>query len=227
MAVNYEFNAVKREDKGSSAARRMRREMKIPAVIYGGHADVELLVLDHQEVEKKLLDDGYYSHVLTINVEGEKPQQAIMKAMHRHPSRPRILHMDFMRVTAGEKLRVSVPLHFLNEDACVGVKTGGGTVLHNLNELEIICIPSNIPEFIEVDVVSLDVGGAIHLTQLDLPENVEIAALMHGDEHDHDQIVVSITPPRIDMPEDDLEVSADAEQESTEGSSEASGSSGD
>lgn len=222
MAVNYEFNAVKREQKGTAVARRIRRDLGIPAVIYGGHADVEMLTLNHQEVEKKLLDEGYYSHVLSINIEGQKPQQAILKAMHRHPSKSRILHVDFMRVTAGEKLKASVPIHFVNEDKCVGVKTGGGTILHTITELDIICLPSNLPEFVEIDVSNLNVGEAIHLTQIDMPENVEIAALTHGDDHDHDQIVVSITPPRIELESDDTELSSEpgAEQDSQEGSSE-------
>ncbi|MCH9697319.1 MAG: 50S ribosomal protein L25/general stress protein Ctc [Gammaproteobacteria bacterium] len=220
MAVNYEFNAVKREGKGTSHSRRLRREMKIPAVIYGGHADVEMLTLDHQEVEKKILDEGYYSHVLSINVEGEKPQQAIMKAMHRHPSKARILHMDFMRVTAGEKLKVNVPIHFANEEKCVGVKTGGGTILHNMTEIEIICLPSNLPEFIEIDVLNLAIGDSIHLTEISLPENVEIAALTHGDEHDHDQIVVSVTPPRIEQElDDESAVSSGDDQETDQGDS--------
>lgn len=120
-----------------------------------------------------------------------------MKEIQRHPSKSRILHMDFMRITAGEKIKVTVPIHFLNEDKCVGVKQGGGSVLHTLNELEIICLPSELPESINVDVADLDIGAAIHLTQIELPDNIEIAALTHGDEQDYDQIVVSITPPRI------------------------------
>lgn len=212
MAVNYEFNAEKREQNGTASARRLRHQMKVPAVLYGGHADPEMLSLNHQEVEKKLLDEGYFSHVLSINVTGEKPQQAIMKAMHRHPSKARILHMDFMRVSADEKLKVSVPLHFLNEDDCVGVKTGGGSVLHNITELEIICLPANLPEFIEVDVIALDIGDALHMTQLNIPENVEVVALTHGEDHDHDQIVVSVQPPRVEeveeVVEDDVDESA-------------------
>ena len=213
MAINYEFDAEKRVESRTSSARRVRREMKIPAVIYGGHGDVEMLSLDHQEVEKKLLDEGYYSHVLAINVAGEKPQQAIMKAMHRHPSKPRILHIDFLRVVAGEKLKVSVPLHFVNEDKSDGVKTGGGSILHNMMELEIICLPSKLPEFIEVDVLELKIGEVIHMSQINLPDDVEIAALMHGDEHDHDQIVVSITPPRVETEDDDLLAIDDAADE--------------
>lgn len=213
MTVNYEFSAEKREQKGTSAARRVRRDFGIPAVIYGGHADVELLTLNHQEVEKKLLDEGYYSHVLSINIQGQKPQQAILKAMHRHPSKSRILHMDFMRVTAGEKLKASVPVHLINEDKCVGVKTGGGTVLHNITELEVVCLPSNLPEYIEVDVLDLNVGDAIHLTQVKMPENVEIEALTHGDEHDHDQIVVSITAPRVEKADSDAASEQDQEED--------------
>ncbi|MEE9411986.1 MAG: 50S ribosomal protein L25/general stress protein Ctc [Methylococcales bacterium] len=211
MAVNYEFNAEKREQKGTASARRLRRQMKVPAVLYGGHVDPAMLSLDHQEIEKKLLDEGYFSHVLSINVAGEKPQQAIMKAMHRHPSKPRILHIDFMRVSADEKLKVSVPLHFLNEDACVGVKTGGGSVLHNITELEIICLPANLPEFIEVDVSALEIGDALHMTQLNIPDDVEVVALTHGDDHDHDQIVVSVQPPRVE----EVEVVEDEVDEST------------
>ncbi len=202
MAVNYEFNAEKRDQKGTASARRLRHQMKVPAVLYGGHADTEMLSLDHQEVEKKLLDDGYFSHVLSINVTGAKPQQAIMKAMHRHPSKARILHIDFMRVSADEKLKVSVPLHFLNEDTCAGVKTGGGSILHNITELEIICLPANLPEYIEVDVSALEIGDALHMTQLKIPDEVEVVALTHGEDHDHDQIVVSVQPPRVEEVEE-------------------------
>lgn len=215
MAVNYEFNAEKREEKGTAAARRMRHQMKVPAILYGGHADAAMLTLNHLEVEKKLMDEGYFSHVLSINVEGEQPQQAIMKAMHRHPSKPRILHMDFMRVSADEKLKVNVPLHFLNEDTCVGVKTGGGSVLHNMTEIEVICLPANLPEFIEVDVSMLEIGDALHMSQLNIPDDVEVAALTHGDEHDHDQIVVSVQAPRVEVEIEDEATAtdgADAEQ---------------
>ncbi len=223
MAVNYEFNAEKREQKGTASARRLRHQMKVPAVIYGGHVDPVMLSLSHLEVEKKLQDEGYFSHVLSINVAGEKPQQAIMKAMHRHPSKARILHIDFMRVSADEKLKVSVPLHFLNEDACVGVKTGGGSVLHNITELEIICLPGNLPEFIEVDVSALAIGDALHLTQLNIPADVEIVALTHGDDHDHDQIVVSVQPPRVEEVETDVDetIESAAEEAPDEDASDA------
>jgi large subunit ribosomal protein L25 len=197
--------------------------MKIPAVIYGGHVETEMLMLDHQEVETKLLDEAYYSHVVSINVTGEKPQQVIMKAMHRHPSKPRILHIDFLRVVAGEKLKVNVPLHFINEDKCDGVKTGGGTVMHNMTELEIFCLPSKLPEYIEVDVLELKMGDTIHMTQLELPEGVEIAALMHGDEHDYDQIIASVTPPRVEQEDDDELTVPDADSGGDEGDSEGDG----
>jgi large subunit ribosomal protein L25 len=116
-----------------------------------------------------------------------------------------------MRVSADEKLKVSVPLHFLNEDDCVGVKTGGGSDLHNITEHEIICLPANLPEFIEVDVIALDIGDALHMTQLNIPENVEVVALTHGEDHDHDQIVVSVQPPRVEeveVAEDEVDESA-------------------
>ncbi|MCH9696659.1 MAG: 50S ribosomal protein L25/general stress protein Ctc [Gammaproteobacteria bacterium] len=214
MAVNYQFDAEKREHAGTSVARKIRRDKKIPAVIYGGHADPEMLVLDHNEVEKKLMDEGYYSHILSINIDGQKPQQAIMKTIQRHPSKSRILHMDFMRITAGEKIKVTVPIHFLNEDKCIGVKQSGGSVLHTMNELEIICLPSELPESIDIDVADLDIGGAIHLTQIDLPDNVEIAALTHGDEQDYDQIIVSITPPRV--VQDEVDAPEEAGEEGDE-----------
>lgn len=183
MANVFEFVAEARSVAGSIASKAVRRQGKIPAVIYGGEASPEMLVLDHNEVVKHLAHEAVYSHVLDIKV-GGKTEKAVLKHIQRHPAKPVILHMDFMRVDASHKLKVHVPLHFVNEAASVGVKKGG-VVTHAMVDVEVLCLPSALPEFIEVDLANVEIGGTIHLSDLVLPAGVEIAALQHGAEHDH------------------------------------------
>ena len=188
----FEFNAVARDKCGTSVARGIRYNNGVPAIIYGAGKEPEMLVLDHNEVVKSLSYEAVYSHLLDVNVDG-KAQQAILKAVQRHPSKPRILHMDFQRVSKTDKLRVNVPLHFINEDSAVGVKAGG-VVTHNMVDIEVSCLPKDLPEFIELDLTSLDIGESIHLTDVKLSKGVEIIALAQGG--DHDLPVVSIVSKR-------------------------------
>ncbi len=183
MANVFEFVAEARGTTGSSAAKVVRRLGKVPAVIYGGDGAPEMLTLDHNEVVKHLAHEAVYSHVLDVKIDG-KTEKAVLKHIQRHPARPQILHMDFMRVDASHKLKVHVPLHFINEATSVGVKKGG-VVNHTMADVEVLCMPSALPEFIEVDLAAVDVGCTIHLSDLVLPQGVEIAALLHGAEHDH------------------------------------------
>jgi large subunit ribosomal protein L25 len=138
--------------------------------------------LDHNDVLKKLANEAVYSHVLTIKV-GGREEKAVLKALQRHPSRPIVMHMDFQRVSATEKLRVHVPLHFINEATCPGVKKGG-MVSRNLIDVEVACLPADLPEFLEVDLAGLDLGQTFHLSDLKVPANVELPALAQGPEHD-------------------------------------------
>ncbi len=183
MANVFEFIAEARSTTGSIAAKAVRRQGKVPAVIYGGEAAPEMLTLDHNEVVKHLAHEAVYSHVLDVKI-GGKTEKAVLKHIQRHPAKPQIVHMDFMRVDASHKLKVHVPLHFINDTISVGVKKGG-VVTHAMVDVEVLCMPSALPEFIEVDLANVDIGSTIHLSDLVLPAGVEVAALQYGAEHDH------------------------------------------
>ena len=181
---DFVLNAELREDQGKGASRRLRRAGKVPAIIYGAGKEPTNIMLNHHEVAHELQNDAFYSHILTINI-GKTKEQAILRDMQRHPSKPFVMHMDFQRVAAGEKIRVHVPLHFITEAACVGVKMGGGVLNHLAAEVEVQCLPKDLPEAIEVDVANLNVGDTIHLSDLKLGKGVEIVELLHGSEHDN------------------------------------------
>jgi large subunit ribosomal protein L25 len=174
MAGSFVFDAEHRAATGRGDARRSRMAGKIPAILYGGSEVPIGLVLDHNKVVKSLENEAVYSHILTINVAGRE-ERAILKDLQRHPSRPVIMHMDFQRVSAAEKIRVHVPLHFINQDASVGVKKV---------DVEIVCLPDRLPEYLEVDLAQVDVGQSVHLSNLKVPEGVDLVALLHGPEHD-------------------------------------------
>lgn len=193
MASSYVFDAELRKDLGRGHSRRVRVEGKIPAVIYGGNADPVGITLDHNKVSKALEDEATYSHILTLRIDG-KEETAILKDMQRHPSRPIILHMDFQRVTESQKIKVHVPLHFLNQETSVGAKKGG-VVTHALVDVEVICLPARLPEFIAIDMAKLDIGQSVHLSDIKVPPGVQIVELLHGE--GHDQLVAAIQAPRV------------------------------
>ncbi|MEI6334425.1 MAG: 50S ribosomal protein L25/general stress protein Ctc [Methylococcaceae bacterium] len=182
MSKVFEFVAESRGQSGKSAARRARRQGSVPAVIYGGSNAPQMLVLNHNEVIKHLEHEAVYSHVLDITVDG-KTEQAILKGVQRHPARVQILHLDFFRVNMSEAVKVHVPLHFINEHTSIGGKKGG-IATHSLIDVEVSCLPSVLPEFIEVDLAGLDIGGTIHLSDIILPAGIEIVVLAQGPEHD-------------------------------------------
>jgi large subunit ribosomal protein L25 len=194
MSNAFELNATVRSDLGKGASRRLRRlaEM-VPAIIYGeGKAPVNISI-PHKDIQKALTNEAFYSHIITLHVDG-KPEQVVIKALQRHPAKPRIMHADFQRVSADRAIVVAVPLHFINEDKCKGVKIGGGSIIKALNELQISCLPQDLPEFIEVDLSDLGLGEAIHISQINLPKGVSSVDLAHG--HDSDNSVVSVLAPR-------------------------------
>lgn len=189
-AANFTLNAKSRADEGKGASRRLRRlEAGVPAVIYGGSGPAQSISLELREMVKALENEAFYSHVLTINIDGQA-QQAVLKALQRHPVKNVPMHADFLRVDATHKLTMKVPLHFTNQDNCVGVKRDGGAITHFTSEVEISCLPSNLPEFIEVDMKDVAVGTTLHLSDLKLPQGVEIPVLALG--HDHDQPVANV-----------------------------------
>lgn len=183
MSNVFEFVAESRGQSGKSAAKRARRKGNVPAVIYGGHGEPQMLLLNHNEVIKHLAHEAVYSHVLDINVDG-KAEKAVLKGVQRHPAKFQVLHMDFLRVTMSETLKVHVPLHFINEQASIGGKKGG-IVAHAMIDVEVSCLPSALPDYIEVDLAGLDIGESIHLSDIILPAGIEIVALAQGPEHDH------------------------------------------
>ena len=185
---SFEFDAEPRSDAGKGASRRLRRAGMVPGVIYGGHADPEMISVAHHELIQHLEHEAFYSHILSVNVAGNR-QQVVLKDLQRHPAKPFILHLDLQRVSADEKIRVQVPLHFINENKAIGVKRGG-VVSHHIVDVEISCLPRHLPEFIEIDMTPLDQGDSVHLSEIQLPEGVELTAL--AAEGAEDKIVVSV-----------------------------------
>ncbi|ACX96005.1 50S ribosomal protein L25/general stress protein Ctc [Halothiobacillus neapolitanus] len=198
----FALDAARRDDQGKGASRRLRREGRIPAIVYGGDEAPQSVTILHNEILKHLEHEAFYSHVLELNIDG-KTSKVILRDLHRHPYKPLIMHADFQRVSANQSLRVTVPLHFLNKETSVGAKAGG-IVNVILSEIEVDCTANKLPEFIEVDMKDLDIGGSIHLSQIKMPAGVRIHALMLGE--DHDVGVVAIHAPKVDK-------SAEAESE--------------
>jgi len=190
----FELDAEPRGDVGKGASRRLRREGKLPGVVYGSKKDAKCITLKHNVVMHQLENEAFYSHILTLNI-GKEKEQVILKDLQRHPYKPTLLHIDFQRIDEKEKLTIRVPIHFINESKCVGVKQGGGVISHIMNEMEISCLPKDLPEFIEVDLENVDLGDAVHLGDLKLPEGVECYALVHGGVAD--QPVVTVHLPRV------------------------------
>ncbi|GMG86540.1 50S ribosomal protein L25/general stress protein Ctc [Biformimicrobium ophioploci] len=180
-----------RSDEGKGASRRLRRlEGLVPAVVYGGKADPVSISLVHKDLVKQLENDAFYASVINLDIDG-KTETVILRDLQRHPAKAVILHADFQRVSANTKVHVKVPLHFINEDVCAGVKAGG-VVQHTLTELDVVAPASKLPEFIEVDMAGVELDGNLHISDLKLPEGVESTDLSH----DHDLVVASIHKPR-------------------------------
>lgn len=185
MSVDFNVVAQPRVAAGKGASRRLRREGLVPAIVYGGHEEPEAISLSHNELVKHLEHEAFYSHILDLKV-GDTSTKVVLKDLQRHPAKPFILHADFQRVSRDEKLKMVVPLHFLNESSCKAVKLGG-QVAHNLTEIEITCLPKDLPEFIGIDMSDLEVGSIVHLSEIQLPEGVGLA---HAPDPDEPVVVV-------------------------------------
>ena len=195
MKTSFELVAEFREMQGKGASRRLRHEGKVPAILYGGHLDARALTLSHQKLMVMLDNERAYSTILNLKV-GEESQAAILKDVQRHPYKNAIVHIDFQRVEEDQKIRISIPLHFKNAATSPGVKSQGGIVSHMRNDVEVLCLPKDLPEFIEVDLGALGLNESIHLSQLQIPEGVELLALAK-----EDAAVVAIHSPRAEEPE--------------------------
>ena len=207
MSDQFELTAEVREDMGKGASRRLRRLAdQVPAIIYGAGKDAQPLTLVRKDFEKALENEAFYSHVLTINV-GKKAQQAILKDLQRHPAKNSVMHADFLRVDDKTLVKVTVPIHFLNEEKSAGVKLEGGIVQHQMTEVEVQCLPGVIPEYLEVDMLEVAIGQIVHLSDISFPEGVVSTALSLGE--DHDLAIASIIAPRGGSEEEELEAAAD------------------
>ena len=180
--TDFALNAEVRSDLGKGASRRLRRNVSmVPAVIYGGDKAPQSISLLAKDLAKLLENEAAFSHVLSLDVAGTK-ESVLIKALQRHPAKGFVLHADFQRVVAGQKLTAHVPLHFLNEATSVGVKQQGGEISHTISEVEVSCLPKDLPEFIEVDMAAVEVGQTVHMSDLKLPKGVELVALAHGND---------------------------------------------
>ncbi len=197
MGNLFDLAVATRNEFGKAANRRARRlQDTVQGIIYGGDEAPVPISLSHNLVIRAIENEAFFSHILTLDIDGKKKQKVIVKDIQRHPGRPRIVHMDFLRVSANVKLTMTVPLHFLNAETAPGVLEGG-VVNHVMSELEIRCLPADLPEYIEVDLANMQMDQIIHLSEIKVPKGVEVMLLAHGADTAHDHAVVSIHIPRV------------------------------
>ena len=209
MQVN-ELNAEPRNNLGKSASRRLRRSGRIPGTVYGAGKDPQSISLVHDDILHRLDREVFYSSILTLNVDTQS-EQVVVKDLQRHPFKPDLLHIDFLRIDEKQKITMRVPLHFVNEHQCVGMKTDGGVISHIMTELEISCLPADLPEYIDVDMAQVHVGESVHLRDVVLPEGVEIYALLSGG--DASASVATVSLPKGTMEEEEMEQAEAAEEQ--------------
>ena len=178
--MQIEVNAQKRTKQGTGASRRLRRDGKTPGIVYGGNQPAVVIELDHNALHHQLRQEAFHASVLTLNLEGAK-EQVLLRSVNMHPFRLEVQHIDFQRVLADVKIQMKVPLHFINAEQSPGVKVSGGIVSHVMSDLEIRCLPADLPEFIEVDLKDMALGHTVHAKDLQLPKGVE--AVLHGGEN--------------------------------------------
>ena len=217
MASKFDLIAEIREDQGKGASRRLRRKGLVPAIIYGAGRPPRAIVFDHNRVIQQLENEKFYSSVLSIKV-GEKRQAAILKDIQRHPSRAQIMHMDFQRIVEDQEIKMLVPIHFLGEDVAPGVKLGGGKPQHMITEVEVVCLPKDLPEYLDIDVSELELDEMLKLSDIELPDGVTIPALAQGEEADRPVVSIHVIKEVVIEEEEELEegVEAAAEGEAPE-----------
>ena len=215
MAKEFDLIADFREDQGKGASRRLRREGKVPAIIYGAGRPARSVTFEHNRVVQQLENESFYSSILNIKV-GDKSQAAILKDVQRHPAKRQIMHLDLQRIVEDEKIKMNVPIHYIGEDVAAGVKEEGGTVTKLVNDVEITCLPKDLPEYLDVDISALRLNEMMYLTDIKLPEGVEIVGLAQAEaEEEQAQPIVSITFIKEEIIEE--EVPEEEELEAVEG----------
>ncbi|MFK5914524.1 MAG: 50S ribosomal protein L25/general stress protein Ctc [Woeseiaceae bacterium] len=182
MAINFTVEAELRTDLGKGASRRLRHTEKFPAVVYGTGKDPVSITVDHKKFMHSLENEAFYSHILNLSIAG-KEEQVILKDLQRHPAKIEVMHADFLRISATEKLHMNVPLHFINADVSPGADEGG-LITHSMTDVEISCLPKDLPEFLEVDLSTLELDNSLHMSDITVPAGVEIVELAHGEGHD-------------------------------------------
>lgn len=190
--MQIEVTATSRSVQGTGASRRLRRDGKVPGILYGGKEPAQVIELDHNALHRLLKQEAFHASILSMKVDGKK-QRVLLRNVHMHPWKPMVMHVDFQRVAKDQKIHIKVPLHFINAEIAPGVKVDGGIVSHVMNEVEISCLPDNLPEFIEVDLASLELGDSVHLSNLKFPQDVESTALVRG----NDSVVATVQVPKV------------------------------
>lgn len=221
MSEEFVLPARVRARTGTGLVRRLRNEGEVPAVLYGAGKENLSIAVNHDLLFHSLDKEEFHSAVITIDTDGTK-EQAILRSVQRHPHKVKILHADFQRVDDRKPITMSLPIHFIGEEECVGVKTDGGMISHLMNEVEVTCLPKDLPDNIQLDVSNLHLGDSLHLSDIQLPEDVQITAFMHGDEHEHDNAVVAVQAQRVEQ-----EVEEVSELEEAEGVAEGEAEEGE
>ncbi|CAJ2376209.1 MAG: 50S ribosomal protein L25/general stress protein Ctc [Gammaproteobacteria bacterium] len=214
MSDQFELIARKRARSGTALVRRLRREGDVPAVLYGGGKENLIIAINHDVLFHSLEREEFHSAIIVINTDGNR-EQAILRDVVRHPHKNAILHADFQRVEESKILTMSLPIHFTGESECVGVRMSGGIISHLMTEVEISCLPKDLPESLSLDVAALDLHDSLHLSDIKLPEGVQITSLMHDVNKEHDHAVVAVLPPKVSLAEEEEEAKA-AEGEEAE-----------
>jgi large subunit ribosomal protein L25 len=208
MSIELKLDATLRKEQGKGASRRLRRAKQVPAILYGAEKDAVALTVSEEQLLRLMREEAFFSQIIDVSIGGGKTEQVVLKDLQRHPFKPLVTHLDLQRIREGQTLRVHLPIHFLHEDTAKGVKQQGGVIHHDMIEVEIECLPKNLPEYLEVDLADLGMDEAVHVSQLKLPEGVTIPALDH--DPDHDPAVVSIHAPRIAADEGEEEAGEEA-----------------
>ena len=207
---NFELVAEKREDVGKGASRRLRHAGKLPGIVYGAEKEPAMITLDHNAVMHSLDNEAFYSHILTLNI-GKSSEKVVLKDLQRHPYKRLLMHIDLLRVNENEALTMRVPIHYINEEKAVGVKQSGGVISHVMTEIDVVCLPKDLPEYIQVDMLEVELDQTVHLSDLVLPEGVQLYSVLHGG--DDTLPVAAIHSPKASAADAEEDAAAEASEE--------------
>ncbi len=219
MSDNIQLSAEPRADSGKGASRRLRRMNMVPAIVYGGDDDPVSISLEHNKFAHELENEAIYTQLIDLHV-GKDTEEVILRDLQRHPYKSRILHADFFRIDKKKPIHVVVPIHVTNAEECVGVKLDGGMMTQLVTEIEVVCLPKHLPEYLEIDATDVHLGDIVHLSNIKMPEGVEIVALTHGEDHDTGILSVVKTRAIEEISDEAPEAPVSADDESEDEASE-------